>query len=136
MTLPPIRHNSYLELLSLIKAIDRERFAVHLDPTNLISSPERYFGNGAIIQECFQKLAPWIKSCHAKDIVLSTKLTVHLDETVPGKGHLDYRVFLRELTKLHQDTTLMIEHLPTIAQCHVARDSILEIAVAEGLSFS
>ena len=51
-----------------------------------------------------------IKSCHAKDIALSEKLTTHLDEVRPGLGGLDYATFLRELDKLDPDTLLMIEH--------------------------
>ncbi|MFP4444048.1 MAG: sugar phosphate isomerase/epimerase family protein [Spirochaetia bacterium] len=36
----PDSPDSYLRLLS---AVNRERFAVHLDPVNMISSPRRYF---------------------------------------------------------------------------------------------
>ena len=99
--------------LALIDAIDRERFAVHLDPVNLVCSPQRYYSNGALIRECFGKLGPYIKSCHAKDIVLSQQLTVHLDEVRPGLGNLDYRVYLRELDRLDPDIPLMLEHLKT-----------------------
>jgi hypothetical protein len=35
----------------LIKAIDRDRFAVHYDPVSLVNSPSRYFGNAALISE-------------------------------------------------------------------------------------
>lgn len=104
----PDSPDSYLEL---VKAIDRKAFAVHLDPVNMISSPSRYFENTQLIRECFQKLGPYIKSCHAKDILLSGKLTVHLDEVVPGLGQLDYSTYLRELNKLDKNMPLMIEHL-------------------------
>jgi sugar phosphate isomerase/epimerase len=99
--------------LALIKAIDRQQFAVHLDPVNLVSSPQRFHNNGLLIKECFEKLGPYIKSCHGKDIVLAEKLTVHLDEVRPGLGNLDYGVFLQELDKLDPDTPLMVEHLKT-----------------------
>lgn len=104
----PDSPDSYLRLL---KAIDRQRFSVHLDPTNLIYSPHRYFDTAAVIRECFQKLGPHIKSCHAKDIVLADKLAVHLDEVPPGRGGMDYRTYLRELGKLDPDTPLMMEHM-------------------------
>ncbi len=97
--------------LDLIHAVNRDRFAVHLDPVNMICSPQRYFANGDFLRECFKKLGPYIKSCHAKDILLSNHLTTHLDETLPGSGYLDYRTFLRELNRLPADTTLMLEHL-------------------------
>ena len=56
--------------LRLIKAIDRVQFAVHLDPVNIINSPERYFRSGDLICDCFAKLGAYMKSCHAKDISL------------------------------------------------------------------
>ncbi|HIB99526.1 TPA: sugar phosphate isomerase/epimerase, partial [Candidatus Poribacteria bacterium] len=104
----PDSTDSYVELL---KAIDRKGCAAHLDPVNLICSPQRYFNNGSLIKECFAKLGPYIKSCHAKDILLHDQLTTHLDEVQPGKGRLDYTIYLRELSKLDHDTPLMMEHL-------------------------
>lgn len=104
----PDSPDAYLRLLA---AIDRPQFAVHLDPVNIVNSPARYFNNGALIRECFAKLGPHIKSCHAKDITLQGALTVHLDEVRPGLGALDYRAYLAELDRLDPDTPLMLEHL-------------------------
>jgi len=117
----PDSTNSYLKL---IHAIDRKQFAVHFDPVNLVCSPQRYFNNGALIREFVEKLGQHIKSCHAKDIALSEKLTTHLDEVRPGLGGLDYSVYLQELNKLIPDVPLMLEHLPneeeyTLAAKHV-----------------
>lgn len=97
--------------LKLLKAIDRPQLAVHFDPVNIVNSPRRYFNTGVLIKECFDKLGPHIKSCHAKDILMHDKLTVHLDEVRPGLGNLDYATFLTELNKLAPDTPLMLEHL-------------------------
>ena len=93
----PDSPDNYVEL---IRAIDRSAFAVHLDPVNLVSSPQRFFDNAALIRECFAKLGPWIRSCHAKDIILTDRLTMHLDEVRPGLGGLDYAAFLREASRL------------------------------------
>lgn len=99
--------------LKLIKAIDRERFGVHLDPMNLITSPQIYYRNGEMIRDCFRRLGPQIRSCHAKDITLrEDNYMPQFDEIVAGKGNLDYRVFLTELAKLI-DVPLMMEHLNT-----------------------
>ncbi|MDX9975145.1 MAG: sugar phosphate isomerase/epimerase [FCB group bacterium] len=119
--------------LALLKAIDRERFGVHLDPANLLCSPQRYYGSGALIRECFEKLGPHIRSCHAKDIALSTRLTTHLDEVRAGLGGMDYRVFLRELDKMDGDMPLMLEHLSTPEDYHLAAEHIRGVAKAEGL---
>jgi len=88
----------------------RRAFAAHLDPVNLVCSPQRYYSNSELIRECFDKLAPYIKSCHAKDIILSSKLTTHLDEIRPGLGGLDYSQYLKCLSRI-PDTPLMLEHL-------------------------
>jgi len=112
----------------LIEAIDRERFAVHLDPANLISSPQRYFQNAELIRECFQKLGPRIKSCHAKDILMSDKFTTHLDEVRPGMGRLDYGVFLAEADKLGPDIPLMLEHLPQPVEYVMAAAYVRSVA--------
>lgn len=114
--------------LSLIKGIDRKGFGVHFDPVNIISSPRAYYRNGEIIKDFFAKLGPNIRNCHAKDILLGGKLTVHLDEVIPGQGNLDYRIFLTELNKLHPDTTLIIEHLSTNDQYKQASDYIRKTA--------
>jgi sugar phosphate isomerase/epimerase len=105
---PPHTADEYVDLL---KAIDRKQFGVHFDPVNMIWSPERYYKTGEVIREFVAKLGPHIRSCHAKDITLSNKLTVHLDEIRPGLGNLDYKVFLKELSGLDPDLPLMLEHL-------------------------
>lgn len=97
--------------LDLIKAIDRRQFAVHLDPVNIICSPRAFYANGSIIRECFDKLGPWIRSCHAKDIRLENQLTTHLNEAVPGKGNLDYRTYITCVNRLPGDVALMMEHI-------------------------
>ena len=118
----------------LFKAIDRKHFAVHLDPVNLVCSPQRYYGNGALIRECFEKLGPHIKSCHAKDILLHPRLTTHLDEVRPGTGGLDYATFLRELSRL-PDTPLMLEHLPGAEAYDQAAAHIRRVGGEVGLTF-
>jgi len=104
----PDSADSYLKL---IKAIDRERFGVHLDPVNMITNPSLYFRNGEMIRDCFKKLDSHILSCHAKDITLREDNAIpQYDEIIAGKGILDYPVFLTELAKL-KDVPLMLEHL-------------------------
>ncbi len=122
--------------LKLIEAIDRPRFAVHLDPVNIINSPARYFSTGDLIRQCFDMLGSQIKSCHAKDIILSSDLTVHLDETRPGLGGLDYVSFLTELDKLPPDVPLMLEHLSTAKEYRLAAEYIRSVANDNQIMFS
>ncbi|HUU43229.1 MAG TPA: TIM barrel protein [Planctomycetota bacterium] len=110
-TMPWMFPDSVDSYVRLIEAVDRERFGVHLDPVNLVSSPVRYFRNAELIRECFARLGPHIRSCHAKDIRLDDRLTTHLDEVRPGLGVLDYRTYLVELDRLDVDMPLMLEHM-------------------------
>jgi sugar phosphate isomerase/epimerase len=132
-TMPWMYPDSADSYLSLLEAIDRERFAVHLDPANLICSPQRYFRNTRILRECFDKLGPFIRSCHAKDVILREQFMVHIDETRPGLGKLDYTTFLRELSRLPADTPLMLEHLSTEEEYRLAADHIRSVAAAANL---
>jgi sugar phosphate isomerase/epimerase len=120
--------------LDLVKAIDRKRFGVHLDPVNMISSPQRYFNNAAFLRECFSKLGPFIKSVHAKDIIIMPKLTVHLEERRPGSGSLDYSVFLKEMSKL-RDIPMMMEHLEKQEDYLLAAQYIRKIGFETGIRF-
>ncbi|MGI6635259.1 MAG: sugar phosphate isomerase/epimerase family protein [Christensenellales bacterium] len=127
----PDTADSYVRLLA---AIDRPGFAAHLDPVNIISSPQKYYQNGDIIREWFDKLGPHIRSCHAKDIVLRSNLTVHLDECRPGTGGLDYRAYLTCLNQLDKDTPLMLEHMSTPEDYAQAAQYISAIARELGIA--
>jgi sugar phosphate isomerase/epimerase len=120
--------------LALLEAIDRERFAVHLDPTNMISNPARYFDNAGFLRECFAKLGPHIKCCHAKDVTMSGELPVHIAEVIPGRGTLDYELLLRELDKLDPDTPILVEHLTEDEEYREAAGHVRAVAERLGLA--
>jgi len=134
-TMPWTYPDSAESYLRLIQAIDRERFAAHLDPVNLVCSPQRYYSNAALIRECFAKLGPYIKSCHAKDIILRDTLTTHLDECEPGTGGLDYEVYLQELSK-YPDVPLMLEHMKQPEEYQRAGKYIREVASSLNINFN
>jgi len=121
--------------LALLRAVDRPAFAVHLDPVNLVHSPPRYFANGALIQECISKLGPWIVSAHGKDILLSNRLTTHLDEVRPGLGNLDYVTYIRGLDGLPADVPLMLEHLSSPEEYAEATAYVRSMAERAGVTF-
>lgn len=133
-TMPWIFPDSPDGYLRLIRAIDRKSFAVHLDPVNMINCPGRYYRSGDLLRECFAKLGPYIKSCHAKDILLSGRLTVHLDEKRPGLGAMDYAAYLSELSRLDPDIPLMIEHLPSAEEYVLAARHIRQVAADTGVT--
>jgi sugar phosphate isomerase/epimerase len=134
-TMPWMYPDSTDSYLRLIRAINRPQFAVHFDPVNLICSPQRFFSTGAVICEFVQKLGPHIRSCHAKDIALSGRLTTHLDEVRAGLGGLDYRAFLTEASRLDPDTPIMVEHLKTEEDYRQAVAHIRKVASDLNLRF-
>jgi sugar phosphate isomerase/epimerase len=127
---PPYTADNYL---ALVKAVDRDRFAVHFDPVNIIWSPMRFYATGEVIREFVAKLGPRIRSCHAKDIALSDELTVHLSEVRPGTGGLDYRTLLRELDRLDPDLPLMLEHLKGAEEYAKAAQHVRSVAKEVGV---
>lgn len=109
--MPNMYPNTADSYLDLIRAIDRKEFGAHVDIVNIISSPTLYYTTGDVIREWFGKLSPYIRSCHAKDIILRDELTVHLDECRPGTGGLDYDAYLTCVNQLDDRICLMLEHM-------------------------
>jgi len=119
----------------LIRAVDRKAFGVHLDPCNLVNSVEKFYRNGDLLNECFDKLGRWIVSCHAKDLTWDIEMNVHFREVQPGLGSLDYATYLRRLAQLPQNPPLMIEHLKSAEEYAAAAKHITEVGRKGGLSF-
>lgn len=131
-TMPWMYPDSAESYERLLAAIDRSALAVHFDPVNLVSSPQLYARTGDMIRDFVNRLGPRIRSCHAKDIRLDEKLTVHLDEVRPGTGGLDYGAFLSAVAGLDPDTPVMLEHLADEAEYDLAAAHLREAAQAGG----
>lgn len=101
------------EYLGLIHDVNRERFAVHMDLVNMINCPERYFFQEEFMDECFEKLGPYIKACHLKDILLDEQFTFCLYEKPCGEGKLNLEHYLEKISRLDDDMPVLIEHLHT-----------------------
>jgi len=121
--------------LAMIKAVDRPGFAVHLDPCNLINSPDTFYRNSDVLNECFDKLGRWIVSCHAKDLAWEVEMNVHFREVRPGLGKLDYATFLKRLAAMPEPPPLMIEHLKGAEEYAAAAKHIADTGKALGLRF-
>jgi sugar phosphate isomerase/epimerase len=98
----------YLELLN---AIDRPRFAVHLDPINMINTPAKLYDNAGFLRHCFDTLGPYVRAVHAKDMTITNALTLDMPERRPGLGDIDFHAFIREMQRLDPDTPFLVEHL-------------------------
>jgi sugar phosphate isomerase/epimerase len=121
--------------LRLLKAVDRRAFAVHLDPCNLVNSPERYYRSSDLVRECYAKLGPHVASVHAKDLTWDVEMAMHFREVRIGLGSVDYGVFLAEHARHAPDAPLMLEHLPNEAEYDAARDHVRAAGERAGLLF-
>lgn len=121
--------------LKLIKAIDRKAFGVHLDVCNAVNSPERFYRNTDLINDCFDKLGPYIASCHAKDLIWDVELNVHFREIIPGQGSIDYATYLKRVAALPQQAPLMLEHLKSAEEYDQARQYIMGVGQKNGIDF-
>ena len=110
-TMPWIFPDSPENYKRLVEAIDRKTFGVHLDICNMINCPERYFGISTFIDHSFDLLGGMTVSIHLKDVALLRKMTVHIDEVLPGEGDMDFKRVFGRTAKLDHEITMIIEHL-------------------------
>ena len=99
------------EYLQLIEAVGRDRFAVHMDIINMISSAERYFHPEEFIDECADLLGSRIRSCHIKDVYLDSRYTLRLEECGPGDGEFPLGYYVSKMNEIDEDMPVILEHL-------------------------
>lgn len=119
--------------LQLIKDIDRKAFAVHMDFTNMINNPYRYVHRSEFIKECFEKLGPYIKSIHIKDVNMKKVFPCVIEECMPGIGTIDYGLVLRLCESLGPETTVFVEHLNTYDEYKEAVRYVRSVAEKENI---
>jgi sugar phosphate isomerase/epimerase len=105
------------------------------DPVNLIRSIDLTYDNTAFLHELFDLLGPEIVTAHVKDVTVLNRLVVHIEEVVPGQGHLDIETFLRRFDDCCPQGAVLIEHLPA-EKVPEARRAVLEFAARAGLTFN
>ena len=122
--------------LQLIRDVDRPQFAAHMDFVNMINCPRRFLAAEQFIGECFEKLAPFIKSTHIKDSRMHpTRLTTVLEECSPGEGNLDFSEILRILDRiLPADAPVLLEHMSTFDEYRKSYVYLAEIAEKIGIT--
>ena len=121
--------------LELIRDVDRPQFAAHMDFVNMINSPRRFLDAEGFIDECFRKLAPYIKSTHLKDSRLHpTRLTTILEECSPGEGELSFEAVLVIMNRyLPADAPVLLEHMQTFEEYAAAYDAVSAAAQRAGI---
>ena len=122
--------------LQLIQDVDRPQFAAHMDFVNMINCPRRYLAPEAFIDECFRKLAPYIRSTHIKDTRMHpTRLTTILEECAPGEGTLNFADVLGIIDRwLPADAPVLLEHMTTFEAYAAAYDYLCAAATGAGIA--
>ena len=108
--------HSIEDMARLIRDVDREHFAVHVDLCNMVNSFDMVYNTGKLVRDFFREFGPLIRVVHAKDTVLGNKLTLHIGEAIPGDGLFDYDTLLSACDALYPDLPVMAEHLETEAE--------------------
>lgn len=104
------------EYLELLESVDRDRFAVHMDIFNWITTPRRYFFNEEFIGECFEKLGKHIKSCHLKGVRMEDDYTLFFRETSAENGGINTKHLIEQGLFFDENMPFIIEHLHTDEQ--------------------
>ena len=121
--------------LRMLRAVDRRAFAVHLDPCNLVNSPERFYRSADLVRECYAKLGPHVASVHVKDLTWDVEMAVHFREVRSGLGSIDHGAWLAEHARHSPDAPLMLEHLPSETEYDAARAQVRSAGERLGLRF-
>lgn len=108
-------HNAE-DMRRLLKDVNRDAFAVHVDMCNMVNSFELVYNTGKMVREFFSEFGPHIRVVHAKDTIIGEGLTMRINEAIPGDGVFDYTALFEECAKLDPDLPVMAEHLDTEEQ--------------------
>lgn len=121
--------------LKLIRDVNRDQFAAHMDFVNMINCPRRFLDADGFIESSFAKLAPYIKSTHLKDSRMDlTRLTTVLEECSPGEGALNFGMILWIIDKyLPKDAPVLLEHMSTFEEYQKAYQVVAEAAEKAGI---
>jgi sugar phosphate isomerase/epimerase len=78
------------------------------DSANWITR-ETVYHTADAVNHHFDVLGPHIVSCHAKDIWIENRLTLHLQDGCPGKGLMDFRTLFRRMEALSPEYPVIAE---------------------------
>jgi sugar phosphate isomerase/epimerase len=104
--------SSPAKVREIIEQTESSWIKVTLDVVNFISSLPDAFNNAAVINNSVDTLAPYIAAMHVKDVYVEDRHVVHISETIPGCGILDFDTLFRRYEALQPDGFAIIEHLP------------------------
>jgi sugar phosphate isomerase/epimerase len=94
------------------------------------------FDTGAALDHHFDVLGPRVISCHAKDIWIENRLTLHLQDGCPGKGRMNFHTLFRRMQALSPELPVISEgnntaELPAVSALFHRVAAELDIAVLD-----
>jgi sugar phosphate isomerase/epimerase len=96
----------------ILDEVDSAWVRCDFDSANWITLPT-VFNTGPAIDHMFDVLGDHIVSCHAKDIWVENRLTVHLQDGCPGKGLMDFKTLFIRMEQLNPDYPIIVEGAAT-----------------------
>lgn len=84
---------------------------VNLDPVNFVRDLPTAYDTTGLLHDLFDRLGPSIAAAHVKDVLVEDDHVVHIRETPPGNGLMDYATFFRGFEAIQPDGYALIEHL-------------------------
>jgi sugar phosphate isomerase/epimerase len=92
----------------VLDAVDSPWVRCDYDSANWITL-ETIYDTGGALNHHFDTLGRHIVSCHAKDIWIENRLTLHLQDGCPGKGLMDFKTLFRRMEALNPDYPVISE---------------------------
>ncbi len=105
---------------AILDEVGSPRVTSDYDSANWITR-EQVFDTGAAVKHHIDVLKKHIISCHAKDIWIENRLSVHLQDGCPGKGLMDFHTLFQEMESLSPDFPVIVEGATTEEMPEVAR---------------
>ncbi|HVU14271.1 MAG TPA: sugar phosphate isomerase/epimerase [Phototrophicaceae bacterium] len=85
---------------------------VNIDAVNFVGDFATAFNTTPMLHDLFDTLGEYAAAAHVKDVTVGDDLVVHIDETVPGRGFMDFDTLLSEFEAYLPEGYAFIEHLP------------------------
>jgi sugar phosphate isomerase/epimerase len=106
--------------LEILDEVDSPWVRCDYDSANWITL-DTIFDTGTEVNRHFDLLGKYIVSCHAKDIWIENRLTLHLEDGCPGKGLMDFATLFRRMEELNPDYPVIAEgntteELPAVSE--------------------
>jgi sugar phosphate isomerase/epimerase len=83
----------------------------NLDLVNYVGTIDDAYDPSALQARLLQELGEFVRAVHLKDVMVEERLVLHVGETIPGRGNVDFRSLLTEIRQVCPDCWLILEHL-------------------------